>query len=106
MRPSAPVTPRLDGDAERVRLEHEQKLREIQRAPAIGLAVVGDFELEDGVSLPIPHKLGRRPLTYMTTPPKNAVSAGYIVEVARDERYVTLQANGYGATITVTLTVL
>jgi len=104
---SAPITPRLDdADAERVRREHEQKLVEVQSQPFVGASIVSGRQLADGVATPIPHGLGRRPAFVFLSIIRGAASAGFIVESSRDDKYVTLTASGYGATITIDLGVL
>ena len=108
---SAPVTPRLaDDGAERVRREHDQKIVEIQKQPAMALTVIQNVSLVNGASTPVHHGLGRAPSWIKESTVRGAVTAGYIVEVrdgSQDRtKVVLLQANGFGATISVDLAVM
>jgi hypothetical protein len=100
-----PHTPELeDQDAERVRIEHERKIVELQRMPAASARTIRDIALVDGVATPIAHGLGV-PAFATHTPPRGPTAAGWIEEV-RDgshdrKKYVVLQANSYGATVTI-----
>lgn len=102
---SAPATPKLDDEqAEIVRREHERKIVELQAAPAAGMAFV-TVSLADAKATPVAHGLGRRPLFVSQSIVRGATSTGRIVESARDDKYVTLTATGWGATITLELAV-
>ena len=107
---SAPHTPALeDEDLERMRLEHEDKIVELQKLPASSLRVIANVTLADGILTPIPHGLGRA-VYVLVSPPRGATSSGRIEEV-RDgtydrTKYVALKATGWGATITVDVWVL
>lgn len=108
---SPPVTPRsTDPVVEQIRRELVEKVTELQRLPAAALKPISDVVLVDGVVTPVPHALGRAPLFVRESCPRNAVTAGIVVEV-RDgsydrTKYIALKATGYGATITVDLEVL
>ncbi len=103
----------LDRDAtpqqlERVRRNHHDAIAEIQRQRSVSSRIIENVTLADGAATPIPHGMGRK--VFAThTPPRGAVTAGVITEV-RDgshdpTKYVVLQADGYGATITTDLKV-
>jgi hypothetical protein len=106
-----PHTPELeDRDAELVRLEHERKIAELQKLPFAGARIIRDVTLADGIPTPVAHGMGRAAQFVMLSPVRGSVTAGRIDEV-RDGTYdrakfVTLEANDYGATITVDLAVL
>lgn len=101
---------KLEGDAERVRREHADAIAELQKLPAASLTVLAGIELEDGVATPIAHGLGRKPLWVSPSAPRDATSTGRIAEVRSGSydrsRFVVLQADGWGATITIDLAVM
>lgn len=101
----APITPRLDGDAERVRREHEQAIRALQDLPGTATRIINDVGLTDGVETPIAHGLGRVPRMVTPSPPRGPSSTGRIEEVRSSShdrtKFVVLKASGWGATITV-----
>lgn len=104
-RRTPPLDIRLsDDDAERVRRSHAAGIREQQAHPAVDLVVLSGVELDDGVQTPVSHGLGRAPRIVKLSVPRGAAAPGYVNEI-RDgvdrSRQVVLQANGYGATITV-----
>lgn len=102
---AAPATPNLDDEkTEIVRREHERKIVELQQTPAAGLKFV-TTSLADAVATPVAHGLGRRPIFVGQSIVRGATSTGRIVESARDDKYVTLTATGYGATIALELMV-
>jgi hypothetical protein len=95
-------------DAERSRLEHDRAIRELQQAPSASTHFIPNIALANGVTTTIPHGLGRAPNFVCESIPRGAVSAGYIIEIrgAVDRtQSIQLQANGWGATITVDLVV-
>lgn len=98
-----------DTTAERVRREHHDAIQEVQQAPALAIKTIAGQQLANGVTTPIAHTLGRSPVFVTASIPRGATSAGYIVEVRTSTvdrtKYIQLQANGYGATITVDLEV-
>lgn len=100
---TAPLALRLKDDAaERVRATTHSAITEIQKQPALALAPLNGVSLPNGVTTPVPHKLGRRPvLVIQGTMHTSGVSAGTIVELSRDDKFINLQANGFGATIVV-----
>ncbi|HSN26169.1 MAG TPA: hypothetical protein VLT45_07780 [Kofleriaceae bacterium] len=95
-------------DAERIRRNIYDAVRELQLLPAASARRIEGVELVDGKPTPIAHGLGRR--AFVTpSPPRGAAAAGRIDEI-RDgsynpAEYVVLKATGYGATITVDLEV-
>lgn len=97
-----------DEDAERTRRNHDQRIRQLASRPAFALTVLGEFALADGVATSISHKLGRIPAQVILSPPRGAVSAGYTEELHEGDRTksIKLKANGWGATVYVTVSVL
>lgn len=93
-----------DQAAEQVNRNHRDAIAELQRLRAAVATVKRDVVLADGVATPIAHNLGVRAFA-THTPPRGAVSAGWIEEV-RDgghdpKKFVVLKANSFGASITV-----
>lgn len=104
---SAPLEYRLaDPKADEMARDHAKRLREMQDAPAINARVFRDIELPDGEDVHIKHGFGVVPSMVTVSVPRGAITAaGWIEEVASgstDRRNaVVLQANDYGATVTV-----
>ena len=99
-----------DEDSERVRRNHDDRIAALEAMPAADLLVIANVELADGVATPINHGLGRVPRTVKLSVPRGATAAGYVNEI-RDgsvdrRKQVLLQADSYGATITVDIEVL
>lgn len=103
------VISRLD-DAERVRRSHAEAIVELQRVPLVGAIILASIELEDGAETPIAHRLGRVPRFVTASLVRGAVTTGRIDDIRTTSydrsRFLVLQANGYGATITVDLMVV
>jgi hypothetical protein len=96
-------------DLERIRRNIVDALRELQQQPFVIARPVTGISLEDGKVTSVPHGLGRKALVFLS-PPRGATAIGRILEV-RDggpdpSKYFTLQAFGWGATITVDALVL
>lgn len=65
-----------------------------------------EVNLANGVAAKVRHGLGRPFTNYYLSAPRGAVASGYVVELAGDDSSeIVLTANGYGATITVRITV-
>lgn len=65
-----------------------------------------DVNLVNAVATKVRHGLGRKYTNYYLSAPRGAVAAGYVVETAgNDDVEVVLTANGFGATVTVRMTV-
>jgi hypothetical protein len=98
-----------DPKLEEMRRDHRAAIAELQTLPLAGAVIKRDVTLQSGVATPVPHGLGRIPNIVIPSVPRGAVSAGFIVEVRdgkfRRDQYITLTASGYGATITIDLTV-
>jgi len=96
-------------DLERFRRNLVEALREMQRQPAVFARPIKGIVLEDGIATPVPHGLGRKALVFLT-PCRGGSTVGSILEltdgVADSSKYFTLQASGWGATITVDALVL
>lgn len=97
-----------DEDAERVRRNHDLRLKQIAGRPAFALTVLGEFSLANGVTTTISHKLGRVPAQILVSPPRGASSTGRIEEVREGDRTksIKLLATGWGATVKVDVSVL
>jgi len=99
-----------DAEVEQVRRDHHDRIVELQALPATAMRVLPGIQLADGVPTPIAHGLGRRPRWVRESCPRGGSTVGSVIEV-RDgsynpDRYVVLQADGWGATITVDVVVL
>lgn len=98
-----------EATAERVRQSHRDAIKELQSEPLIGTRVIRDVELANATETPIAHRLGRRAVV-LVSPPRGASSTGRIEEVRSSTydptKYVVLEANGHGATITVDLVLI
>lgn len=99
-----------DTDAERVRRHHDEQIAEIQKAPAMGLTVIEGVSLAVAVETPIAHKLGRAPVWFGLSAPRNATATGRIVETRSGSydrtKVIVLTATGFGATILVDVAVM
>lgn len=93
-----------DQDIERVRQMQHNAIRELQRK-AEDVEITEGVLLADGEETIVPHGLGRAPRFVTVSVPRGAAAAGYVNEVRSDShdrtKYVVLQADDYGATITV-----
>lgn len=104
----APNTPRLEGDAEVVRREHELAIRELQGRAGVQLDVIPNVELADGVPTPVAHGLGRLPRWVRESCVRGGQGAGRIDEVRGPydrTKVVVITASGFGATVFVDLAV-
>lgn len=108
---TAPIAPQVaDPDVERVVRELRAKVVELQRLPLAGAVIVKGVELEDGVPRAVPHRLGRPFVTFFHSPPRSPSTSGRIEDVRSSsfdaKQFVVLEANGFGATITVDVVVV
>lgn len=96
-----------DVDAERVRNNHEQRIRELSELPGARSKIIPNVSLADGVESPVIHNLGRIPNFVTTSVPRGPNTTGRIEEVRASgaihdpKQRVILKATGWGATITV-----
>ena len=95
-----------DPDAEAMRREHHEAITALQDEVRAGVgSTFQSITLTNGTLTPIAHGLGRVPSFVGVSVPRGAVAAGYINEVRNSaydrKRVVVLQANNFGATITV-----
>jgi len=60
---------------------------------------IADVALPNAVQTKVRHQLGRTPFGYLTAGMTGAAAAGYINVIRRDNEILTLEANGFGATI-------
>lgn len=106
-----PITPRLDDPKlEEARRVLAAKIVELQGLPFSGAQVITGVQLSDGIDTPVAHKLGRAPVWAGVSCVRNASTVGMVQEVRSTshdpKQYVVLRADGYGATVTVSLAVL
>lgn len=100
------------GMQDRTATDTQRAIDELQRAPLAGAIVIRDVSLADATATPVPHGLGREPVFVGISAVRGPSTSGRIEEVrststVRDrKKYVTLTANGYGATVTVDLLVV
>lgn len=94
-------------DTDRVLRNHNERIVELQSVPIARGNLIKDVELADGEETPIAHGLGRRAMVFVS-PARNGAAVGAVTEI-RDSvsfdptRYLVLQADNFGATITVDL---
>lgn len=94
---------------DRARREIAEAVRELQNLPMAAARVVQNIELADATATPVAHGLGRVPVFVGISAVRGPSTSGRIEEVrstsgVRDRsKFVTLTANGYGATVTVDL---
>ncbi len=105
MAQTPPITARLpDETAERVRLNHELRISELQALPLAGARIIQAVTLVDSTPLVVAHKLGHKPLFVCPGAPRSSTTApitgtGRIIVVAQNASTVTLEAVGWGVTI-------
>lgn len=104
-----------DADAEVVRVNVDQRVKELQSMPAASLVVVGDFVIPNNGSVTVNHQLGRKPLMVILSPPRVEFGAavninGVIYDVTGHgvdrTQALFLAAFNYGVSVTVTVAVL
>lgn len=98
-----------DNDAEQVRRNHDERIKQLAGRPAFALTPIGEATLPDGVLVKVGHSLGRFPSLVLWSPPRGAVTAGLLEEVREGLdrcRFVGLRASGFGATVRVDVGVL
>lgn len=67
---------------------------------------LGTVSLPAATSVRVTHGLGRTPKYIWVSPIRGSTTPGVITEISRDKDAITLQANGYGATISVDVSVV
>lgn len=110
-RPQVPISPRLDdAKTDRVVTDHRRAIDQLAASPAIGLKVIKDVSLADGVETPIPHGCRSAPTWVRESCVRGASSTGRIEEIRSDaydrKKSIVLKATGWGATITVDVAVM
>lgn len=93
-----------DPEVEQSRRETHEAIVELQRHANTATLVIANVELADGVATRIQHGLGRAPRIVKVSVPRGALAAGYINEIRGGTdraKLITLQADDYGATVTV-----
>jgi hypothetical protein len=111
-----PLSLRLaDANAEAVRRNVDQRIGELQRLPTAFLIVVGDFVVPNGGSVLVPHRLGRKPLLVVLSPPRSEkgapglVAGGILIDLTGSDvdrtQAIRIFAAGYGVDVTVTVAV-
>lgn len=116
MKFTAPVAARLDGDAELVRRNHEQRLLELANTPVAGAFVIRGVELPSGVEVSVSHRLGRSPSYVKESAIRGGLGgAGAVFDLGTSRssgapidraQTVVLRADGYGGTIIVDVLVV
>lgn len=67
---------------------------------------VANVVLADATEVKVAHGLGRKPKSWWIGRLRSASTAGFVNEVSVDARHLTLQADDYGADITVDVYVI
>jgi hypothetical protein len=100
-----PVTLKLDDDkAERARQNHDARIGELQKSPLAGPVVVS-VTIGNGATVTVPHRLQRRPVVVIQSIIRGGSTPGLVREISRDDKFVTLSASGFGASISLDLVV-
>lgn len=104
------ITRRLaDAGTEQTRQEHHAAIVELQQLPCVTLRVIRDVSLANGIPTQVAHGLGRPPLFVRESCPRGASTSGRVTEIRTGtgdrKAVVVLQADGWGATITVDVVV-
>lgn len=105
MRFTQAIAKHLEGTAEQVRRNLVLMIRELQSIRITQGKLIANVELADATDTPIQHGLGRPALIFVS-PVRGSSTSGRIEEtrdIANFDRNSTtvLQANGFGATVTV-----
>lgn len=107
MRRVIPIADSSDTVADRARRELTEAVRELQQSPIAGAIVLSNISLADATATTVPHGLGRVPVFVGISAVRGPSTSGRIEEVRSTsgvndrKKFVTLTANGYGATVTV-----
>lgn len=97
--------PRAPGNPDRQLAEHRRALDEVMRDPLLNARTIV-VNLPNATAVRVRHGLGRPFTNYFLSAPQGATATGRIVESSGDDMTeVVLTANGFGATITVRITV-
>ena len=97
---------------DRARREMHEAVRELQNLPMAAARVVQNVSLADATATTVPHGLGRAPVYVGISAVRGPSTSGRIEEIRSTSgvndrsKFVTLKANGYGATVTVDLLVM
>jgi hypothetical protein len=116
---SPPIPLRLDDDkAERVRRNHNERIRELQHTPLAEAHVIRNVFLPNAVATPVPHGMGRPVAVWISPPRRKGGSLGTSPRIHRIDgsadsggadpsQFVTLFAADWGADgVTVDLLVI
>ncbi len=103
-----PTQPRHDDPKiDRAITDHKATIDKVAERPGVNMVVLAGIELADGVETPVPHKLDKAPSAVWCSAVRGPTTVGMIEEVgSRTNKYVTLKASGYGATVTVDVLVV
>lgn len=98
--------PVKDVEADRAVTELVQAHNDLARDPIVARRVIV-VTLPNATTVKTQHKLGRKYESYTLTAPRGASTTGRIVDIEPTDGSddIWLQANGYGATVTVQMTV-
>ncbi len=96
---------KLDGAAESVRQSHHDAIVELQLQPMAGAVTIRGIAIPNNGTVTKAHKLGRTPIQVLTSPPRGGSTPGLLGEVSRTDQVIVLSAAGFGAAITVDVTV-
>lgn len=97
--------PRAPGNPDRQLAEHRRAIDTVMRDPMLNARTIV-VNLPVATTIHVRHGLGRPFTNYYLSAPQGATASGRIVESPGDDsREVVLTATGYGATITVRMTI-
>ncbi len=102
-----PESPGFRADLERRFKGAEDQLGLVTAVPILESVILADEELVDNVTRNLLHGLGRPWRGWVVTNLEGATTTGRVVHITGEDksRYLRLRANGWGATITVSLLV-
>ncbi len=102
-----PGAPEFEKDLERRLKDIEDLLDSVTESFVLGSVLVQGLELDDGVARLIPHGLGREWIGWKISNLEGAVTPGVIQHVPGEDttKFLRIQADGYGATVTVSVEV-
>lgn len=98
--------PVADKDTQRALDDLRDAVRALARDPFVNATTI-EVELPNATVVRVNHRLGRKFQSFVLSPPQGPSSSGRIEEHQADNpaEQVWLEANGYGATVTVRMTI-
>ncbi len=92
-----------DADAARALLDHRQAIVEIQQRPIVDGVLIKNVTLRGATPVSVRHGLSRVPRGWLVVRYPVAAASGRVGQTASDGQTLSLQADGWGADISVDL---